>query len=213
MVTSSGYLTRPSRTRGRHRKQPSARRLLLRRRLALSGAALLLAALVVSVGAVVQRASHVPVVSLPNTVGSPVIPSPSAPVDRAGPPADVDRAGPPADADRAGPPADVPFPVDDRGFVNSGARCDGTQTAVAIGRTLGSLIVICGDSDGRYCYLGVRLRDEALLKTPAKATPAHQFIAHNASVTYAISPAGLVVTAGGAVVKREPMIDYREPRP
>jgi hypothetical protein len=42
-----------------------------------------------------------------------------------------------------------PFTVDDMGFVNSGARCDGTQTAVAVGRTVGSLVVICGDRNGR----------------------------------------------------------------
>jgi hypothetical protein len=51
----------------------------------------------------------------------------------------------------AGPAA--PLAVDDRGFVNSDARCDGTQTAVAIGRTPGSLVAICGDPDGRYGYL------------------------------------------------------------
>jgi len=99
------------------------------------------------------------------------------------------------------------------GFVNSGARCDGTQTAVAIGRTPGSLVVICGDSDGRYGYLGLRLNDDAVLKTPARATPTHEFIAQNASVTYSISPAELRVTAGGAVIKQEPMIDYRGPVP
>ncbi|AGB23741.1 hypothetical protein Mycsm_03443 [Mycobacterium sp. JS623] len=56
-VTSSGYVTRPSQTRGRQRKQPSPARLLLRRHLALGGSALLLATLIVSVGAVVKWAS------------------------------------------------------------------------------------------------------------------------------------------------------------
>ena len=104
------------------------------------------------------------------------------------------------------------FAVDDRGFVNSDARCDGTQTAVAIGRTPGSLVVICGDRSGQYGYRGVRLSDDAVLTTVARATPKHQFIAQNARVTYSISPAELLVTAGGAVIKQEPMIDYREPR-
>jgi hypothetical protein len=97
------------------------------------------------------------------------------------------------------------------GFVNTGARCDGTQTAVAIGRTPGSLVVICGDHNGRYGYLGLRLSDDAVLKTSARTTPTHEFIAQNASVTYSISPAELRVTAGGAVIKQEPMIDYRGP--
>ena len=74
-------------------------------------------------------------------------------------------------------------------------------------------MVICGDSDGRYGYLGLRLSDDAVLKTPARSTPTHEFIAQNASVTYSISPAELRVTASGAVIKQEPMIDYRGPVP
>ena len=74
-------------------------------------------------------------------------------------------------------------------------------------------MVICGDRDGQYGYLGLRLRDDAVLKTSARTMPTHEFIAQNASVTYSISPGELVVTAGGAVIKQEPMIDYRGPRP
>ena len=203
MVTSSGYVTQPSRTRGRHRKQPPPRRLLLRRRLALGGSAVLLAALVVSVGTFVKWATHQPV-SLPNA-------RPSTPV-AAGP---SPGPSPPAD-EPLRPPVAAPagaFAVDERGFVNSDARCEGTQTAIAIGRTPASLVVICGDRSGRYGYLGVRLSDDAVLKTVARTTPRHAFIAQNASVTYSISPAELVVTAGGAVLKQEPMIDYRGPLP
>jgi hypothetical protein len=167
LVISSGYLTQPSRSRGRHRKQPPPRRLLLRRRLTFGGSAVLLAVLVVSVGAMVKWATAAP----------------------------------------------DPFAVDDRGFVNSGVRCDGTQTAVAIGRTPGSLVVICADRNGRYGYLGLRLSDEAVLKTSARSTSTHGFIAQNASVTYSISPAELRVTVGGVVIKQEPMIDYEGPRP
>jgi hypothetical protein len=97
------------------------------------------------------------------------------------------------------------------GFVNSDARCDGNQTAIAIGRTPGSLVVICGDRDGRFGYLGLRLSDDAVVKTSARTTPTHEFITQNASVTYAISPAELRVTVGGAVIKQEPMIDYCGP--
>jgi hypothetical protein len=197
LVTSSGYLTRPSRTRGRHRKQPPPRRFFSGRRLAVGGSAVLLAALVVSVGSVVKWVTHEPV-SQPNARPSTTVaPSPPTP--------SVEAPSPPAAV-----PAD-PFAVDDRGFVNSSARCDGSQTAVAIGRTLGSLVVICGDQDGRYGYLGIRLSDDAVLKAAARSTPTHEFIAHNASVTYSISPAELLVTAGGAVIKQEPMIDYRGP--
>jgi hypothetical protein len=111
----------------------------------------------------------------------------------------------------AAPEPAAPFAVDDRGFVNSSARCDGTDTAVAVGRTAGSLVVICGDRGGRYGYLGVRLSDAAVLKTAARTTSTHGFIAQNASVTYSISPAELRVTAGDSVIKQEPMISYRGP--
>jgi len=200
LVTSSGYLTRTSRTRGRHRKQPPPGRHLLRRRLALGGSAVLLATLIVSVGAVLKWAAPgtvSPPSALPSTVTA------GAPPPQAEPPsAPIQPAATPA-----------PFAVDDRGFVNTGARCDGNQTAIAIGRTQGSLVVICGDSDGRYGYRGMRLSDDAVLKTAARTTPTHEFIAQNATVTYSISPAELRITAGGAVLRREPMLDYRGPRP
>lgn len=198
MVTSSGYVTRPSRTRGRHRKQPSPARLLQRRRLALGGSAVLLATLIVSVGAVVKGAT-------PETVSPPTA-LPSAPVATSPP-------EPPAEPPGAPVASPAPFAVDDKGFVNSGARCEGNQTAVATGRTLGSLVVICADADGRYSYLGVRLSDEAVLKTTARTMSTHKFIAQNASYTYSISPAELLITAGGKVLKQEPMIDYRGPDP
>ena len=72
-------------------------------------------------------------------------------------------------------------------------------------------MVICVDHNGRYGYLGLRLRDDAVLKASASTTPTHEFIAQNASVRYSISPAELLVTAGGTVIKQEPMIDYRGP--
>lgn len=110
------------------------------------------------------------------------------------------------------PPATAGAPhysTDAQGFVNSTARCDGTQAAVAIGRTEGSLVVICSDRNGRYDYLGVRLRDDAVLRTSARPTPSQEFVAQNAGVRYAVSPAELTVTAGDSIIKQEAMIDYR----
>ncbi|HYZ67684.1 MAG TPA: hypothetical protein VE666_07760 [Mycobacterium sp.] len=132
---------------------------------------------------------------------SPPTARPSTPVASSPPPTPPPAVIPPSPVAR--------FTVDDKGFVNSDARCEATQTAVALGRTPGSLVVICGDSDGHYGYRGVRLSDDALLKTVARTTPTHKFIAQNAGVTYTISPAELLVTAGGAVLKHEPMVDYR----
>jgi hypothetical protein len=197
LVTSSGYLTRSSRTRGRHRKQPSPRRLAWGRRLAIGGSAVLLTALIVSVGAVVKWLIHEPV-SLPSA-------RPPTPIAARPPQPPVEHVNPPVAAPAA------PFAVDARGFVNSDARCDDTQTAVAVGRTPGSLVVICGDRNGQYGYRGVRLSDDAVLKAVARSTATHEFIAENASAIYSISPAGLRVTAGQAVIKQEPMIDYRGP--
>lgn len=114
----------------------------------------------------------------------------------------------------AAPPAPEPaFATDDRGFVNSTARCDGTQSARAIGRTEGSLVVICAGPDGQYEYVGVRLSDEAALQTVAESSSARAFLAHSFNVTYAVSPSELRVTVGDRVIKQEPMIEYREPRP
>src|ERR1700752_3860932 len=141
LVTSSGYLTQPSRSGGRHRKQPPPRRLILRRRLAFGGSAVLLAVLVVPFGAMVKWATHQPF-SLPNARPS----TQAAPSPSPSPPPDVPQLPHVA--------APEPFAVDNMGSVNWDARCDGTQTAVAIGRTVGSLVVICGDRNGRYGYLG-----------------------------------------------------------
>lgn len=106
-----------------------------------------------------------------------------------------------------------PFPSDDRGFINSPARCQGTRPASAIGRTPGSLVVICGEQNGRYEYLGVRLSDAALLRTAAHTDSARGFRAQRAGVLYAVTPAELTVTAGDTVIKQEPMIEYREVTP
>jgi hypothetical protein len=151
--------------------------------------------LVVSVGAMVKWATLQPVSQPSARPPSLVAPSPQPPAALLPQPV----------------AAPDPFAVDDKGFVNSGARCDGTQTAVVIGRTPGSLVVICGDRNGRYGYRGIRLSDDAVLKTSARGTSTHEFIAQNASVTYSISPAELRVTVGGRVIKQEPMIVYRGP--
>jgi hypothetical protein len=103
--------------------------------------------------------------------------------------------------------------ADDRGFVNSAARCDDTQTALAVGRTQRSLVVICADHNGNYEYRGVRTSDGALLKAPAQTATDGGFVAQNEGVTYAVSPTQLLVTSSGTVINQEPMIEYRQPHP
>jgi len=104
-----------------------------------------------------------------------------------------------------------PFPTDDLGFVNSAARCDGTQTAMAIGRTQRSLVVICVNQHGNYEYRGVRISDQTPLTVPAETTSGGAFVAENEGVTYTVSSTQLLVTSGNTVINREPMIEYQQP--
>ncbi|WP_286175004.1 hypothetical protein [Mycobacterium sp. DL99] len=116
----------------------------------------------------------------------------------------------PSFAERAAAPAVAAFASDGSGFVDSQARCGDNQTARAIGRTERSLVVICLDRTGRLEYHGVRLSDRAALAASADATSGRRFVASNYQVNYAVSPTELLVTSGSAVLKREPMVEYRE---
>ncbi len=106
----------------------------------------------------------------------------------------------------------APFATDERGFINSAARCDDTQTTDAIGRTYRSLVVICVDPNGEYEYRGVRLSDDAALRVATEPTSEGGFVVRNEGVTYAVSPTELLVTAGEKVLFREPMIEFDAPR-
>jgi hypothetical protein len=125
---------------------------------------------------------------------------------------------PPASADATtspiGPQASSPTgpdPSDGRGFIDSSARCEGSLTAVAIARTQGSLVTICTDQTGGYTYRGVRLSDGAALNVSAESTGGREFVARSDGVTYSLSTQQLVITAGDTLVRREPVIEYREP--
>jgi hypothetical protein len=113
------------------------------------------------------------------------------------------------------PPAPAAFPTDDFGFINSAARCDPAQTALISGRTARSLVVICVDHSGKDEYRGVRISDGALLKAPAEAdtTSDGGFFARKEGVTYAVSPAQLLVTSADTVINKEPMVEYKAPHP
>ena len=73
-------------------------------------------------------------------------------------------------------------------------------------------MAICTDSKGGYQYRGVRLRDGAVLNVPAENTAAREFVARNDGVTYALSTKQLVITVGDTVVRKEPVLEYREPQ-
>jgi hypothetical protein len=104
----------------------------------------------------------------------------------------------------------TPFATDQRGFVNYAARCDGAQTAVAMGRTARSVVAICAGADGDYEYRGVRVGDGATLTTPAARTD-QGWVARTGGATYSVTAADLVVTSGGKVIYRDTWIDYQQP--
>jgi hypothetical protein len=106
----------------------------------------------------------------------------------------------------------TPFPTDDRGFVDSAARCDGAQSVVAIGRTDRSLVVICADATGDYQYRGIRIGDGAALTLPVTTTGDGQFVARGDRVTYVVSAKELRVTSDDTVLRQEAMVAYQQPR-
>lgn len=101
--------------------------------------------------------------------------------------------------------------TDDRGFIDTAARCEEPSIAVAFGRTQRSLVAICVDG-GEYKYRGVRLRDDALLEAAAVETADGEFSAETDGVTYTFSAKELLITSGDRVIRAEPMVAYVEPR-
>jgi hypothetical protein len=103
----------------------------------------------------------------------------------------------------------APYATDSRGYVDSTARCDAGQTAVAVGRTQRSLVVICTTGHGGYRYRSERISDGAALTATASAT-GDGFEAETDSAVYAVSPTELTVTSGGKVIYRDTWIEYRQ---
>ena len=101
--------------------------------------------------------------------------------------------------------------ADQRGFINSAARCDEGQTAVAFGRTQRSEVAICTQNGDSYEYRGVRISDGATLTTAAEATGNGVFTAAKDGAVYTVSPEDLVVTSGGKVIYRDTWTDYEAP--
>ncbi len=101
--------------------------------------------------------------------------------------------------------------TDERGFVDSDARCDEGQVAVAVGRTQRSKVAICTEPDGGYEYRGVRISDGASLVATAESTGDGAFVALNDGAQYSVSPTELVVTVGGKVIYRDTWVVYESP--
>ena len=112
----------------------------------------------------------------------------------------------------AAPSAPSAPTTDDYGYVDSSARCDDTQTLMAYGRTPRALVVICVNRDGQLEYRGVRISDQAGLTMTATRSPDGTIVATNDGVTYAVSPAMLLVSEGDAVLYRDSWTEFRLPR-
>lgn len=103
--------------------------------------------------------------------------------------------------------------TDDRGFLNSAARCDKPKSAIAVGRTQQSLVAICVDPSGHYEYRGVRISDNSGLNVPNAVTLGGKYVAKNADFTYIFSAKELMILQGwGWVIRKEPMVAFVEPR-
>ncbi len=100
--------------------------------------------------------------------------------------------------------------ADDRGYVDSTARCTSPNTAVLFGSTESSRVAICKTPGGQYEYRGVRLRDGAKLVVPASQS-GDGFVADNDGMTYAVTSKSLAVSLGNKVIREEPMVDFHRP--
>lgn len=101
--------------------------------------------------------------------------------------------------------------TDDLGFIGSKARCEEGQSAVALGRTQRSMVVVCADSSGDYEYRGVRIDDGAMLTTQAQSTGDGTFVANSQGSRYSVSPEELAVTSGGKLIYRDTWAFYEAP--
>ena len=103
--------------------------------------------------------------------------------------------------------------TDDRGFIDKAARCDAPRSALALGRTEQSLVVICVDGSGHYEYRGMRVKDNYALKVPGAGLVGGKYVARNDHFTYIFSAKQLVILQGwGWVIRKEPMVAFVEPR-
>ena len=118
---------------------------------------------------------------------------------------------PGATADPSDPASDA-VSSDEYGYLDSPARCDDDQTLMVFGRTSRAMVVVCVDPDGELEYRGVRVSDQAATAVSASRASDGTVIATNNGVTYALSPAMLLVSEGDNVLYRDPWIEFRQPR-
>lgn len=109
--------------------------------------------------------------------------------------------------------ADAAPATDERGFLDSTARCAAPSVAVAFGATATSRVAVCRAADGSYEYRGVRVSDGAKLIAAATASGTHGFVAEREGISYTVTPTALSVSSGEKVIRDEPWELYRGPAP
>lgn len=98
--------------------------------------------------------------------------------------------------------------ADDRGYLDSTARCAAPDEAVVFGYTASSRVAICQTPDGDLTYRGVRVRDGARLITPATRSSDGAFTATREGIEYLVSAESLVISAGEKIIRDEAMLDF-----
>ncbi len=106
------------------------------------------------------------------------------------------------------PAAAAAPPSDDRGYIDSTARCASPDTAVVFGTTGDSRVAICRSPGGAYEYRGVRVRDGARLVLPATSSGGGVFVADNDGIEYMVTSKELVISSGSKVLRDEPWVDF-----
>jgi hypothetical protein len=104
--------------------------------------------------------------------------------------------------------ADPTVATDDRGFVDSTARCAAPDNAVVFGRTANSRVAICKDPSGQYEYRGVRVSDGAKLVASAKPTGSGGFVAEQDGISYTVTSSALIISSGRQEIRQEQMVDF-----
>ncbi|HEX2211911.1 MAG TPA: hypothetical protein VHH12_00275, partial [Mycobacterium sp.] len=98
--------------------------------------------------------------------------------------------------------------ADDRGYLNSTARCAAPDTAVVFGYTASSRVAICETPDGEFTYRGVRVRDGARLVTPATRSSDGAFTATRNGIEYLVTAKSLVISSSEKIIRDEAMLDF-----
>lgn len=108
----------------------------------------------------------------------------------------------------SGPSQSLPD-ADAQGFVGTpGARCNSTNSAVAIARTAQSKVVVCQTGVGRLYYRGFGLQNGLSVEIDDPVRNGAGFVATNNGVHYSLTPGALTITQGAKVLSAEPIVEF-----